>query len=71
MRLQLVLTVESVAELHRPRWDDHPTRPTQRQLHIGFDGLDGQQLHLVLAAEVADRLFELVRAITSDDRSDV
>jgi hypothetical protein len=71
VRLQLVIAVESVSELHRPRWEHHPTRPPQRQLHIGFDGLGGQRLHVILAADVAAELFELIRAIISEDRSDI
>jgi hypothetical protein len=63
VRLQLVITIESIAELHRPRWDDHPTRPHRRQLHIGFDSLDRRQIHLILASEAATELFQLMQAI--------
>jgi hypothetical protein len=69
VRLQLVITVESVSELHRPRWEDHPTRPRLRQLHIGFDGLGGRQIHLILANEAAIDLFELLRPIIADDHA--
>ena len=67
MRLQLVVTVEAVGELHRPRWDDHPTKPQARQLHIGLDGLDGKHVHLILTEEVANDLFELLRPIIASD----
>jgi hypothetical protein len=70
MRLQVVITVETVAEIHRPRWEDHPTRPPLRQLHIGFDGLGGRQVHLILARDAATDLFELLRPIIAKDRSD-
>jgi len=69
MRLHLVITVESVSELHRPRWENHPTRPDHRQLHVGFDGLNGYGVHLVLAAEAATELFALMGAIIDKDPS--
>jgi hypothetical protein len=62
--------VDGVSELHRPRWEDHPTRPPLRQLHLGLDGLDGRQVHLILASEAATELFELLRAIIAANASD-
>jgi hypothetical protein len=70
VRLQLVITVESASELHRPRWEDHPTLPQHRQLHIGFDGLHGHQIHLILARQAATDLFELLRPIIARDHPD-
>jgi hypothetical protein len=70
VRLQLVITVENVSELHRPRWEGHPNRPAQRQLHFGFDGLYGYQVHLILATEAATELFELMGAIIVRDSGD-
>lgn len=68
MRLQLVITVDSVSEVHRPRWEDHPVRPMQRELHVGFDGPNGQRFHLILANEAATELFELMGAIIPKER---
>jgi hypothetical protein len=70
MRLQVVITVESVSELHRPRLEDHPTRPPHRQLHIGFDGLQGREVHLILANEAASDLFNLLCPIMAEDRGE-
>ena len=70
MRLQLVITVESVSEVHRPRWEDHPIRPRQRQLHIGFDGADGHQVHLILASGAATGLFALLHPLLTDELGD-
>jgi hypothetical protein len=67
MRLHLVVTVESVSELHRPRWEGNPTNAAQRQLHVGFDGLSGYEVHLILASEAATALFELMGAIIAAD----
>jgi hypothetical protein len=71
MRVQLVITVESVSELHRPRWEDHPVRSRQRELHVGFDGANGQRFHLILATEAATELFELMSAIMSKERDSI
>jgi hypothetical protein len=69
VRLQLVIIVESVSELHRPRWEDHPTRAL-RQLHVGLDGLGGHQIHLIFANDAAIELFELMHPIIGTDRGD-
>ena len=70
VRLQLVITVETVGEIHRPRWEEHPTSPPLHQLHIGFDGLGGHQIHLILGHEAAFGLFELLRPIIAEDHDD-
>jgi hypothetical protein len=58
-----VIVIDQASELHRPRWEEHPTWSDRRQLHLGFDGHGGRDVHLVLATEVAGDLFELMRAI--------
>ena len=70
MRLQLVITVESTSEVHRPRWEDDPTSLAHRQMHLGFDGLDGHRFHLILGAQAATELFELMGAIIDPGKDD-
>src|SRR5437870_1853616 len=60
VRIQLVVTVETASELHRPRWEDHPSSPAKRQLHLGFYGGGMRDVHVILASEAAVELFQLL-----------
>jgi hypothetical protein len=58
-----VVTVESPSELHRPRWEDHPTSPHLRQLHLGLDGHGGRDVHLVFSVEAIAAHYDMLEAI--------
>ena len=49
------------------RWEENPARPLHRQLHVGFDGADGLQVHLILASEAATGLFALLHPLLADE----
>jgi hypothetical protein len=58
-----VIVIDKATELHRPRWEDHPSWTDRRQLHLGFDGHGGRDVHLVFGTEAAAAFFELIGAI--------